>query len=68
MMKTYKWLRGVLAASAMTSLMFVMQACYGSPNMLPELPDDMELTENDTLVPADLQSDGVDYKDLQSEE
>ena len=67
-MKTYKWLRGVLAASAMTSLMFVMQACYGSPNMLPELPDDMELTENDTLVPADLQSDGVDYKDLQSEE
>ena len=67
-MKTYKWLRGVLAASAMTSLMFVMQACYGSQNMLPELPDDMELTENDTLVPADLQSDGVDYKDLQSEE
>jgi hypothetical protein len=23
--------------------MFVMQACYGSPNVPPELPDDTEL-------------------------
>ena len=30
-MKAYKILRKVLAASAMTSAMFVMQACYGTP-------------------------------------
>ena len=70
-MKTYKWLRGVLAASAMTSLMFVMQACYGSPNMPPEMPDDMELTDENTVsehsASTDLQSDGVEYVDLQSE-
>lgn len=31
-MKTYKWLRGLLKASALTSIMFVMQACYGMPH------------------------------------
>lgn len=31
-MKSYKFLRGLLKASALTSVMFVMQACYGSPN------------------------------------
>ncbi len=30
-MKTYKILRKVLAASAITSAMFMMQACYGTP-------------------------------------
>lgn len=30
--KAYKWLRGVLMTSAFTSMMFVMQACYGTPN------------------------------------
>ncbi|MBR4582621.1 MAG: hypothetical protein IKO34_02285 [Bacteroidales bacterium] len=30
--KTYKWLRGLLQASAFTSVMFIMQACYGTPN------------------------------------
>ena len=30
-MKTYKWLRGVLKASAFAAVMFVMQACYGAP-------------------------------------
>ncbi|MBR5983869.1 MAG: hypothetical protein IK025_09165 [Bacteroidales bacterium] len=28
----YKWVRGLLAASAFTSVMFIMQACYGTPN------------------------------------
>ena len=28
----YKWLRGLLQASAFTSVMFIMQACYGTPN------------------------------------
>ncbi|MBR3492717.1 MAG: hypothetical protein IKH44_10510 [Bacteroidales bacterium] len=52
-MKTYKWLRGLMKASALTTVMFVMQACYGSPNMPPEMPDDRELTETDTIVSVD---------------
>ena len=31
-MNIYKWLRGLLKASAFTTVMFVMQACYGVPN------------------------------------
>lgn len=30
--RAYKWVRGLLAASAFTSVMFIMQACYGTPN------------------------------------
>lgn len=70
-MKTYKIFRWLLKASALTTVMFVMQACYGSPNMPPEMPDEMELTENDTLasvVPSDLRSDGMEVEDLRSEE
>ena len=71
-MKTYKWLRWLLKASALTTVMFVMQACYGSPYGPDGFvePDDMELAENDTLSPvvsSDLQSDDVEYEDLQSE-
>jgi hypothetical protein len=29
--RTYKWVRGLLQASAFTSVMFIMQACYGTP-------------------------------------
>ena len=32
-MKMYKWLRGLLKASALTTVMFIMQACYGTPSM-----------------------------------
>ena len=42
-MKRYRIFRWFLRASALTSVMFVMQACYGSPNMLPEIPDETEL-------------------------
>ena len=31
-MKTYKWLRGLMKASALTTVMFIMQACYGVPS------------------------------------
>lgn len=31
-MKVYKWLRGLMKASALTTVMFIMQACYGVPN------------------------------------
>lgn len=73
-MKAYKFFRGLLKASALTTVMFVMQACYGSPNVPPEFPDDMALTESDSLapatleVPADLQPDGAENEDSQSEE
>lgn len=30
-MKMYKWFRGLLKASALTTVMFIMQACYGVP-------------------------------------
>ena len=30
--KIYKWGRGLLKASVFTSVMFIMQACYGTPN------------------------------------
>ena len=52
-MKTYKILRGLLKASALTTVMFVMQACYGTPNgaYMPEMSDEeMTMTESDTLV------------------
>ena len=42
-----------MKASALTTVMFVMQACYGSPNMPPKMPDDRELTETDTIVSMD---------------
>ena len=53
-MKTYKWLRGLMKASALTTVMFIMQACYGSPYGPDSIvePDDLELTdENATLEP-----------------
>jgi hypothetical protein len=31
-MRIYKWLRGLMKASALTTVMFIMQACYGVPN------------------------------------
>ena len=50
-MKTYKVFRWLLKASALTTVMFIMQACYGSPNMPPEMPDEeeVELPVSDTL-------------------
>lgn len=44
-MKAYKIFRWFLRASALTTVMFVMQACYGSPNVPPEMPDETELTD-----------------------
>ena len=57
-MKKYKWIRGLMKASALTTVMFIMQACYGSPNVPPEMPDEteligeeeVELPVSDTLV------------------
>ena len=35
-MKAYKWLRGLLKVSAFTTVMFVMQACYGTPQQFDD--------------------------------
>lgn len=35
-MKIYKWLRGLMKASALTTVMFIMQACYGVPKNLED--------------------------------
>ena len=70
-MKIYKFLRGLLKASALTTVMFVMQACYGSPYQDRDMPDPTEMggetSVADTLVSADLPSAEADYEDLQSE-
>ena len=53
-MKISKWLRGLMKASALTTVMFIMQACYGSPygpdNFVE--PDEMELTDESTALDA----------------
>ena len=58
-MKAYKIFRWLLRASALTTVMFIMQACYGSP-YLPDLPEEELTEESDTIVrqqyPEDLQS------------
>ena len=63
-MKSYKWFRWLLRASALTTVMFVMQACYGSPYQDRDLPDAKDINEeavepaapvSDTLAQADLQ-------------
>ena len=52
-MNRYRLLRWLLRASALTTVMFVMQACYGSPNMLPEIPDESELIGEEEVEQPD---------------
>ena len=35
-MKAYQWFRGLLKGSAILSIMFVMQACYGAPHPMDD--------------------------------
>jgi len=65
-MKSYKLFRWLLRASALTTVMFVMQACYGTPYKdkdMPAMPNDMEMADevldielpvSDTLVEAEM--------------
>ena len=48
-MKTYKWFRGLLKASAFATVMFVMQACYGAPHD-PFLNYDEEYDQVDDTI------------------
>ena len=63
-MKYYKSFRWLLRASALTTVMFVMQACYGTPYHDKDMPDPTEASEeamepaapvSDTLVQAEIQ-------------
>ena len=55
-MKTYKWLRGLLKASAFATVMFVMQACYGAPKPLDESYfEEEEEMVNDTVQGIELE-------------
>ena len=66
-MKSYKWFRWLLRASALTTVMFVMQACYGAPYRDQDMPDPIEMSDEamapetpvetpvaDTLVQAEI--------------
>ena len=56
-MKTYKWLRGLLKASAFATVMFVMQACYGAPQPLDESYfEEEEEMVNDTVQGIELET------------
>ena len=55
-MKTYRWFRGLLKASAFATVMFVMQACYGAPQMREEpiFDEEENYQETDSIqVPAE---------------
>ena len=58
-MKTYKVFRWLLKASALTTVMFVMQACYGSPNMPPEILDETEQTGEEASVVEEPVNDSI---------
>lgn len=66
--KTYKWLRGLLQASAFTSVMFVMQACYGTPkyNRVEEKQFEMSVSGKiiDNVSQQPLQGISVSSADL----
>lgn len=56
-MKTYKFFRGLLKASAFATVMFVMQACYGAPHDpymaeddYEEVDDTIQEPEQDTIM------------------
>ncbi len=49
-MKTYKFLRGLLKASALTTVMFIMQACYGAPYQDRDMPDPDQMEMSDEEV------------------
>lgn len=65
-MKSYKWFRWLLRASALTTVMFVMQACYGTPYHDKDLPDpDQKEISNEAMEPAAPVSDTLVQAEMQ---
>lgn len=50
-MVIYKWFRGLLKASALTTVMFIMQACYGTPHDFQEIRVAGKIIDKTTLQP-----------------
>ncbi len=50
-MKVYKWFRGLLKASALTTVMFIMQACYGTPHDFQEIRISGRIIDKTTSLP-----------------
>ena len=50
-MKAYRIFRGLLKASAFATVMFVMQACYGTPHpmQIPEIDEQENYQANDSI-------------------
>ena len=42
-MKIYKLFRGLFKASALTTVMFIMQACYGAPHPMEDFNHEEEV-------------------------
>ena len=62
-MKIYKLLRGLLKASALTTVMFIMQACYGSPYGAADtqpMPEEEMTVQNDSIQPEVLEEVAAD--------
>jgi hypothetical protein len=62
-MKIYKILRGLLKASALTTVMFIMQACYGSPYGnadMQAIPEEEMTVQNDSIQPEVLKEVAAD--------
>lgn len=49
-LRTYKLVRGLLQASAFTSVMFIMQACYGTANSGRYEEESYQTTVNGRIV------------------
>ena len=50
-MKIYKWFRGLFKASALTTVMFIMQACYGTPHDCREVQISGRIIDKTTSLP-----------------
>ena len=57
-MKIYKWLRGLLNASALTTVLFIMQACYGVPMNMHQVQMSGTVVDKATGLPLC----GIAYK------
>ena len=62
-MKSYKWFRWLLRASALTTVMFVMQACYGAPYQDRDMPDPTEMND-EAKAPEALVSDTLTQAEI----
>lgn len=67
-MKIYKLLRGLLKASALTTVMFIMQACYGSPYGSADMPmPEEEMTVQNDSIQLQVEEEVADGLEVEAE-